>query len=77
MITPGCNIEVKKCISDKDGRYIILETFWQDQQIVFVGLYAPVKNKEPEQIELVNKILDELTTAELDTESLVMLSSCF
>ena len=41
LINPKLDCEIEKCISDKSGRYIILDVSVDDTRLTLVNIYAP------------------------------------
>ena len=41
LINPKLDCEIEKCISDKNGRYLILDVSVEDSRLILVNIYAP------------------------------------
>jgi len=41
LINPKLDCKIEKCISDKTGRYIILDVSVEDSRLILVNIYAP------------------------------------
>jgi exonuclease III len=71
LITEDIEFEMIKEIKDEEGRFQILNLKLGNEQIYsLINVYAPTRNYEKKQIELLNLIGEELGTCE--SNSLVM-----
>ena len=41
LINPKLDCKIEKCISDENGRYIILDVSVEDSRLILVNIYAP------------------------------------
>lgn len=41
LVNPNLSFKVEQCISDKNGRFIILDSFIDETRFVIVNIYAP------------------------------------
>ena len=64
LIKNSLEFELISVRSDKEGRFIFLEAFVQDQKFLFVNIYAP--NKSSEQTLFFDQIKDELDNSGID-----------
>jgi len=60
LINPSLECKIEKCITDKNGRFIILKLSFDEQSIVLVNIYAP--NDVQQQLKFfstLNQLLQE------------------
>ena len=62
----GLDIEIRTCICEKSGRYIILHTHIQDNPILLFNYYAP--NDENTQVQTLSEICHIIDTMELEQD---------
>jgi len=55
LIKPGLDMNVKNCIIDEKGRYILLDVNLQGENVLLLNVYAP--NLEQEQIVFYNELI--------------------
>ena len=60
LIPDYLNATINNKITDMTGRFILLDIKIDDQDFVLVNIYAPTKDKQIEQIELINLIKNHL-----------------
>ena len=60
---------------DKEGRFVFLEAFVQDQKFLFVKIYAP--NKSSEQTLFFDQIKDELDNSGIDDDCRIIIGGDF
>ena len=61
------DIEIKTCLCDKNGRYIILHAHIQDNPILLVNYYTA--NDESTQVQVLSEICDIIDRMELEQDS--------
>ena len=66
LIKERLNFELKSCMHDNEGRFIILKANVQEQPFVFVNIYAP--NKTSEQCTFFQDIQNELESLNTEAE---------
>ena len=66
----GLDIEIKTCLCDKNGRYIILHAHIQDNPILLVNYYAP--NDESTQVQALSEICDIIDRMELEQDMTIV-----
>ena len=71
LIKNGLEFELISERADKEGRYIFLEAFVQDQKFVFVNISAP--NKLSEQTLFFDQIKDELDNSGIDEDCRIIM----
>lgn len=42
FINPKLDCKIEKCISDKSGRYIVLDVLVHESRLILVNIYAPI-----------------------------------
>ena len=47
-------------IKDSNGRFILIDVNFDNQNLVLVNIYAPTKDKEPEQLDFLTFIKNRL-----------------
>ena len=62
-------------LSDKEGRFIFLGAFVQDQKFLFVNIYAP--DKTSEQTLFSDQIKDELNNSGIDDDCRIIIGGDF
>ena len=67
----GLDIEIRTCICDKNGRYIILHAHIQDNPILFVNYYAP-PNDESTQVQTLSETCDIIDKMELEQDMTIV-----
>jgi len=60
LFPKGLDIQINHKITDTDGRFILLDLVLEDQNVTFVNVYAPTKDKETEQLRFINFIQNNL-----------------
>ena len=75
LITNSLEFELISVRSDKEGRFIFLEAFVQDQKFLFVNIYAP--NKSSEQTLFFDQIKDELDNSGIDDDCRIIIGGDF
>ena len=71
LIKNSLEFELISVRSDKEGRFIFLEAFVQDQKFLFVNIYAP--NKSSEQTLFFDQIKDELDNSGIDKDCRIIM----
>ena len=66
----GLDNEIRTCICDKNGRYIILFAYIQDNPILLVNYYAP--NDESTQVQILSEICDIIDKMELEQDMTIV-----
>ena len=46
VINPKCEIQVERCVKDKSGRVVILDTKVDDTHLILANIYAPNDNSQ-------------------------------
>lgn len=54
------NVKVNSKISDKEGRYAVVDLHIETQNIILINIYAPTKDKEKDQLDFLNTLIDTL-----------------
>ena len=72
LINAALDIEMKKVICDSEGRYILVDCILEGVRVILCNVYFPVRNKEKEQIQLLNKIQEELGELNKDRHSIII-----
>ena len=75
LIKNSLEFELISVRSDKEGRFIFLEAFVQDQKFLFVNIYAP--NKSSEQTLFFDQIKDELDNSGIDDDCRIIIGGDF
>ena len=60
LVHPGVDFKIEQCISDKNGRFIILDLIVDDTHIIIANIYAP--NDTNQQISFFKDLQNRLTT---------------
>ena len=71
LIKNSLEFELISVRADKEGRFIFLEAFVQDQKFLFVNIYAP--NKLSEQTLFFDQIKDELDNSGIDEDCRIIM----
>ena len=72
LINASLNIEMKRVLSDLDGRYILVDCILEGVRVILCNVYFPVRNKEKEQTQLLKKIQAELGVLNKDRHSIII-----
>lgn len=75
LIKNSLEFKLTSVRSDKEGRFIFLEAFVQDQKFLFVNIYAP--NKLSEQTLFFDQIKDELDNSGIDDDCRIIIGGDF
>ena len=71
LIKNSLKFELISVRADKEGRFIFLEAFVQDQKFLFANIYAP--NKLSEQTLFFDQIKDELDNSGIDEDCRIIM----
>jgi len=70
LFPKNVDVQIDKKCTDSNGRILLLDCTIEDQNIVFINVYAPTKDKENEQIALLN-FLHELLQDYIDKNIII------
>ena len=68
LVNPNLELKVEKCITDKNGRYILFDLIVDESHVVLINIYAP--NDVNQQISLFKGLQNLL--AEFAQENIVV-----
>ena len=68
LVNPKLDFKIEKCITDKNGRFIILDLVVDESHIVLVNIYAP--NDANQQITFLKDLQSRL--AEFPQENIIV-----
>ena len=54
LISPNLDIEIQNIIRDKNGRFLLLDTTFQNESLIIANVYVPTKDKKQEQLDFLD-----------------------
>ena len=60
LISNKLNIQINKVIRDNTGRFLLLDTTFENQPLIIINIYAPTKDQQELQLEFLSFVHDRL-----------------
>ncbi len=61
LFSSDIQVDIKKCVTDEEGRVLLIDITVEDHDFILCNIYAPTKDKAREQQLFLNKLKDLLT----------------
>jgi exonuclease III len=72
LINPNVDYDVKECVVDSQGRYILLDVVINNVAFVLVNVYAPTSNSPNEQVQFYLDVKNNIQSVNRDADKYVL-----